>query len=231
MTKNIPTALAHAVERRFYARNISTDDTAKSPAPRPVIAISGPHGARREEVARRVAAALGFEYFDRTIASRIGAHAHASSARLEALDEHAIDPYSEALAGFALQPSMHAAEYRSELYHVVRGISDAGNAVVVGHGARYVLGSHVCLRVYVTAPRSERVDHIASRGIDQREAEREVEKVDSDRAGFVRDYFGADPERPDDRADLVVNVSVLGVEGAVRTILAAYAARFPDAAS
>lgn len=229
MSRNPPSFTSSAVERRFRAANASGAHHAE-PQRRlkvhPVIAIGGPHGAQRERIAHEVADALGFQYFNREIVRRIGAHMGTSPGMLAVLDERAIDSWSEAMAGFQVHPSVHSAEYRSELWRVVRHIAECGNAVIVGHGGRFLLDPAACLRVYLTAPLEHRIARLVEDGLAPEAASAEVRRVDADRSGFVRDYFSADPNAPSEQSDLVVNVQVLGVAGAVDTILAAYASRY-----
>ena len=218
-----------AVERRFaewQAQTPQGEERVERTAT-PVIAVGGLHGALREEVALRLAGALGFCCFDHEILEQISENCHTPESRLYRLDEHRINQFSEALAGFDVQSHVHASEYFYELTKVIREIAARGGAVIVGHGARYILDPGSCFRVFVTASRAHRIKNIERKGhLDQQAAEAEIRWVEADRADFIRDYFGADIRQLEESADLVVNVGSLGVDAAVDTVLAAYRVRF-----
>ncbi|MCA9549732.1 MAG: cytidylate kinase-like family protein [Myxococcales bacterium] len=228
MSQAIDRIYLHAAERAGRLANESHRITSNEHEVRPIIAIAGLHGAQREEVAAKVAEALDFDYLNGQVLERIAKRADVPVERVAWLDERRINMVTETVAAFDPEPHFQAAEYRAELGLVMREIIAEGNAVVVGHGGRYFLGARPGLRVYVTAPLQERIEAVAQQtGLDPSKAEAQVRLVDGERAHFLRDYLDADPEHPELSSDLVLNVGLLGVEGAVNAILAAYAARFP----
>ena len=80
---------------------------------------------------------------------------------------------------------------------VLLGISRVGG-VVLGRGANYVLGQSACFRLRIVAPRPVRVSRVMDRlGIDSKDAEEKVQKVDTERANFVKSIYGMDIDNPD----------------------------------
>jgi len=72
-------------------------------------------------------------------------------------------------------------------------IAEEGNAVVVGRGAPYFLRERSdTFRVFLYAPRDEKLRRIVAGGISAKEAEDLVDTVDRERMAFIKHYFNAD---------------------------------------
>jgi cytidylate kinase len=72
-------------------------------------------------------------------------------------------------------------------------IAQEGNAVVVGRGSPYFLRERGdTFRVFLYAPRSEKVRRLIGNGTPQAEAEELVDNVDRERMTFIKHYFNAD---------------------------------------
>jgi cytidylate kinase len=97
-------------------------------------------------------------------------------------------------------------------------IADEGNAVVVGRGSPYFLRErNDTFRVFLYAPRDEKLRRIVAGGISAKEAEELVDTVDRERMVFIKHYFNADwPTRA--LYHLMVN-TIVGDEQVITTIL------------
>jgi cytidylate kinase len=97
-------------------------------------------------------------------------------------------------------------------------IAEEGNAVVVGRGAPYFLRERSdTFRVFLYAPRDEKLRRIVAGGISAKEAEDLVETVDRERMAFIKHYFNADwPTRS--LYHVMLN-TVVGDEQVIATIL------------
>ena len=106
----------------------------------------------------------------------------------------------------------------SMMQEIVDGIAREGNAVVVGRGAPYFLRSRAdTFRVFLYAPREEKVRRLISSGTSLEEADELVDTVDRERMAFIKHYFNADwPTRS--LYHLMIN-TVVGDENVVTTIL------------
>lgn len=72
-------------------------------------------------------------------------------------------------------------------------IADEGNAVVVGRGAPYFLREREdTFRVFLYAPRQEKIRRLLASGVSQGEADELVDTVDRERIAFIKHYFDAD---------------------------------------
>jgi Cytidylate kinase-like family len=185
---------------------------------RPVITLSREHGARGEQVARRVAEELELDLFDREIIHRIAESTHLADQVVAALDEHDRELLTDWLASLASREYLSPGEYRYHLSSVIGAVARHGGALIMGRGAHIVLGRGEALRVLVVAPLEDRVRTIMRReGLSDRQARRRIVAVEADRRAFLMQHFRSDFGDPSS-FDLVVNTAVLGVEGACRAI-------------
>jgi len=101
---------------------------------------------------------------------------------------------------------------------ITERIAEEGNAVVVGRGAPYFLRERSdTFRVFLYAPRDEKLRRIVAGGISAKEAEELVDTVDRERMAFIKHYFNADwPTRS--LYHLMLN-TVVGDEQVITTIL------------
>jgi cytidylate kinase len=80
--------------------------------------------------------------------------------------------------------------------------------------------------VRAVAPIELRARELAvARNLSERKARREIERIDRDRAGFVRHHFHCNVADPA-AYDLVVNAVSIPPERAVDIVVAAYHAKF-----
>lgn len=199
-----------------------------------VICVSRSLGARGEEVARLVANSLRFRYVDDEIVSRAAAKAGVSPETVEKaehtpplvvriLEAMAATPPAEP-SGAAILPFLTQTSrgYQEVLEQVIRETAQAGNVVIVAHGASIPLtGMTALLRVFVTASPETRARRIAEeRSLEERGARKEVEDSDGQRREFLRRFYEVSRESPT-HYDLVVNTDVLTPKQAAGVVVAA----------
>jgi cytidylate kinase len=102
---------------------------------------------------------------------------------------------------------------------VVVQAAQGGNCVIVGRGSQHFLRDRQdALRIFLYAPREEKVRRLRARGKNEHEAEELVDTVDRERADFIDKYFGVEwPSRAVYHA--MINTSI-GDEAVVQTIMA-----------
>jgi len=199
-----------------------------------VICVSRSLGARGEEVARLLAKSLGFRYVDDEIVSRAAEKAGVSPETVEKaertpplvvriLEAMAAAPPAEP-SGAAVLPFLTQTSqgYQDVLGQVIRETAQAGNVVIVAHGASIPLtGMAALLRVFVTASPDTRARRIGEeRSLDERAARKEVEDSDGQRREFLRRFYEVSRESPT-HYDLVVNTDVLTPKQAASVVVAA----------
>jgi len=189
---------------------------------RPVITVTGQHGARGDELSQQLASELGFDHFDREIIHRVAESAQLSDRVVAAMDMKKRELLTDWLAAFASRNYLSPVEYRYHLAHVIGAIAHQGGAVIVGRGAHLLLKGQA-LRVLAVAPLEDRVHTVMeSEGLSERDARRRIEEVESDRHAFILMHYHAEFSDPT-VYDLVVNTAALGLDGAIAAIRAALA--------
>lgn len=198
-----------------------------------IITISRQYAAGGSEVARRVADALGYTLVDNELIDEVAARAGMSPEEVAEREEKApgfIDRLTHTLA--ASMPEFVAPEGGTlpELTEerlvritekVVADLAARGNAVLVGRASAVVLADRSdTLHVRVVAPVAARLRRAVERlGVPEKEAERKLVETDSNRARYHKQYYKRDWNDASNY-DLVVNTERLGIEGAVRAVMA-----------
>jgi hypothetical protein len=187
---------------------------------RPVVTMSREHGAGGDAIASCLAGMLGLDLFDREIIQRIAENTHLSERVVASLEKDQ-EVLTDWLASISSRTYLSPVEYRYHLSRVVGAVAHHGGAIIIGRGAHLILGQGEALRVLVVAPLEARVRAVMeSERLNEREARRRIVSVEADRKAFLMKHFHADFADPT-TFDLVVNTSVLGVEGACAVIRAA----------
>ena len=175
-----------------------------------VITITREYGAGGGEVARKLADALGWEVLDRQLLHQAAEVEHVSDAELERLDEKAITMADR----FRLHPPHQ--KYLHGLTQAARQAAERGNVVLVGRGARHLLGEMPdVLHVRLVAPRQWRAERMAKlEGWSLDQARARCLEVDRTRELFTRYFFG-DAALQSAQYDLVVNTGRVPLDDVV----------------
>jgi cytidylate kinase len=218
----------HQIQRWLAEQQKKRSEEHRLPErPPPIVTISREAGARGTTLGHGVAERLGFRLWDQELVQRIAEQSGASEALLSAVDEQARNAIEDLLAGILMGDSFTEKEYLSQLMRVVHAIAQHGSAVVIGRGAQYVLPADAALRVRVVGSFEERVRSLSSaRGLPEREARSEIEKIDRERLAFIRHHYHEDAGDPHGY-DLIINSTTIPTERAVDVVVAAYHAKFP----
>lgn len=212
--------------------------------PRSVICISQTTGSGGPEIARIVSEQLDFRYVDEEIVrlaaerekvdpQEIGAverqqtlvnlllEAIERREKFETFGRSAMFPDPEAERPLGALPVATSEAHRAAIRAVIREVAEAGNVVIVSHGASFALAALPgLLRVLVTASPETRARRITAAGDDERKLLRTVRKTDRSRADYLKRFYGVSREDPT-HYDLVVNSDVLGNEQAAELIVTA----------
>jgi cytidylate kinase len=180
-----------------------------------VLTVSREYGAGGGEAARRLAEALGWELLDQQLLHQAAIVEQVPDADLERLDEKAINM----LDRFRLHPPHQ--KYIHGITEVVRQAAARGNVVLVGRGARHLLGeASNALHLRLVAPREWRVQRMAQReGWSAEQALARCLEVDRTRDRFTRYFFGTAALQPD-QYDLVVNTGRVSLDDVVACVTA-----------
>ena len=102
---------------------------------------------------------------------------------------------------------------------VIRSIAEAGDAVIIGRCADYILRDMKCLDVFVCAPMDFRIKRLVEiEGLSPEDAEDLMRRKDRTRETYYNYYtFGSWGKA--DNYDLCIDSSILGIEGTADYII------------
>jgi len=194
-----------------------------------IITVEREYGAGGGEIAQLVSESLGWKLWDQQLTEEIARLAQCPKALVEVREERNDPLYYRLLKSFlrgSYEGSINAHKLKlvdSESIlriteRVVLEAASAGNCVIVGRGSQYFLENRLdTLRVFLYAPRDDKVRRIMASGKTPKEAQELVDNVDRDRVDFIQKYFHVEwPTRF--LYHIMINTSV-GEENVVRSIL------------
>jgi cytidylate kinase len=173
-----------------------------------IITIEREYGCGGSEIARLVAKHLGWKVWDQLLTEEIARLANCSKAAVEVREERTDPLYYRLFKSFlrgSYEGSINAHKLNlvdSETIlritrRVVEHAAERGNCVIVGRGSQQFLKNRPdTMRVFLYAPREDKVRRLLARGKSEQEAEQLVDTVDRERADFIQKYFNVEwPDR------------------------------------
>lgn len=110
---------------------------------------------------------------------------------------------------------------------IIKALAEEGNCVIVGRCSDFILdGLDYAVHIYIYAPFEDRVGHCMEElEIGEEAALRQVTEMEESRVAYHLNYTGF---RPDDKKhkDILVNSSLLGVEGTAQLLAHAIRQKF-----
>ena len=208
-----------------------------------IITVSREIGAGGAEVARRVAAELGWRLVDNELVDRVAARSGLPREEVVEREERApgfLDrlirmasrgvPELSPAAAEVPEPERDEARLVECTEAVVAEMAAEGRVVLVGRAAPAVIGrNRDALHVRIVAPRADRIATLArTQGVGAQEAERLVDESDHNRERYHRQHYRRD-WRDATNYHLVMNTGLLGLDAAVQTLVGRAKSRWPDA--
>jgi len=194
-----------------------------------IVTVEREYGCGGGEIAKRLAEVLEWKLWDHLLTEEIARLANCSKAIVEQREERTDPLYYRLFKSFlrgSYEGSINAHKLNlvdSEnilkmTTRVVEHAAKKGGSVIVGRGSQLLLKDRPdTFRVFLYAPRDDKVRRLLSRGKSEREAQELVDTVDRERAGFIDKYFHV--EWPDRAVyHLMINTAT-GEERVAQTIL------------
>lgn len=173
-----------------------------------IITIEREYGCGGGEIAQLLAKRLGWKLWDQLLTEEIARLAKCPKALVEEREERRDPLYYRLFKSFlrgSYEGSINAPKLNlvdSETIarlaqRVVEHAGEKGHCVIVGRGSQHFFKDREdTLRVFLYAPREEKVRRLLARGKSVKEAEELVDMVDRDRADFIQKYFNVEwPDR------------------------------------
>ncbi len=194
-----------------------------------IITIEREYGCGGGEIAHQLADRLGWKLWDHQLTEEIARLANCPQAIVERREERNDPLYYRLFKSFlrgSYEGSLNAhklnlVDSESILKFTERVVLHAakhGNCVIVGRGSQHFLHDRQdAVRLFLYAPREEKIRRLLARGKTEQQAEEAVDTVDQERADFIAKYFGVKwPDRTTYHA--MINTS-LGDAAVVQSIL------------
>jgi len=192
----------------------------------PVLTVSRERGSWGTILAKKLAERFGYTLLHRDIIDRICASSGYKRRIVESLDGHARSQLRLWFESMVQGTYVDASDYVKALLEVIYSISHLGGVVVVGRGANFILGPERGFHLRIVAPREVRVWNLMAReGHCEKDALREIERCDRERAEFVRKVYGRSIDDPLGY-DLVINHISISMEAATSLVAAAAQEKF-----
>lgn len=165
------------------------------------VTIEREYGSGGGEIAQMVSSHLGWKLWDQLLTEEIARLAKCPRAVVQSREERMDPLYYRLFKSFlrgSYEGSLNA--YKLELVdsesifkiteRVVQHAAKKGNSVIVGRGSQQFLRNREdTLRVFLYAPREDKVRRLLARGKSQKDAEHLVDTVDRERTDFIHKYF------------------------------------------
>jgi cytidylate kinase len=174
-----------------------------------IITIEREYGSGGGDIAQLVANQLGWKLWDQRLTEEIARLAHCPKAVVEAHEERNDPLYYRLFKSFLRgsyegsinAPNLNLVDSETILKitrRVIEHAAEKANCVIVGRGSQQFLKNRPnTLRIFLYAPREDKVRRLLGRGKSEQEAEELVDTVDRERADFVQKYFRSEwPDRP-----------------------------------
>jgi hypothetical protein len=174
-----------------------------------IITIEREYGCGGGDIAKLVANRLGWKLWDQRLTEEIARLANCPKAVVEAREERNDPLYYRLFKSFLRgsyegsinAPKLNLVDSETILKttrRVVEHAAEKGNCVIVGRGSQQFLKNRPnTLRIFLYAPREDKVRRLLGRGKSEKDAEELVDTVDRERADFIQKYFNSEwPDRP-----------------------------------
>jgi cytidylate kinase len=193
------------------------------------ICISRETGAGAGAIARMVGQRLGWKVFDQELLEAIAHRMELPIDDVRAFDELAPSVVQDWLLPLREEHYAPQEAYLDHLAKLIEAIGRAGESILVGRGAGFMLPRETTLSVRIIAPLRVRALRLAERmGVSVRTARRAARDLDRRRAQFDRTMHrmnSADPHN----FDMVLDSHSLGLEITAEVIVRAVEAGRPEA--
>ena len=192
------------------------------------ICISREAGAGASALARRVGELLGWKVYDEELIEAIAHRMGLPIDEVRALDEQAPSMVQDWLLPLREEYYAPQEAYLDHLAKLVESIGRAGESILVGAGAGFMLPRETTLSLRAIAPLKVRAQRLAERmGVSVRTARRAARDLDRRRTQFDRTMHRANPNDPHN-FDMVLDTASLSLEIAAEVIAHAVVVGRPE---
>ena len=182
-----------------------------------IITIGREYGSGGFEIGKKLAEKLGIGFYDKNLIDEVSKKSGIHVEMLHKADEKTASPFTNPLG----HPGYEAGTVNDRLFwtqsEIIRDLADKESCVIMGRCADFVLRDRDnVLKIFIQAPMEDRIKRICDKYLIDIpvEAKKEIQKNDKVRRTYYQFYtdgkWGAR-----ERKDLVINSSILGIDGTV----------------
>ena len=187
-----------------------------------IITIARQHGSAGREIARELAARLGYRCYDKEIVDEAAENSSICPELINSFDEKRVSPFmiqSSQYPGMSHGIGLNI-QVASAQFDVIRRIAEKGDCIFVGRCADYILRSRTdMVRVFIMGDYQSKIKCIMDRqGVTEEAAKKKIKEVDKDRSSYYK-YYTDQVWGDVNNYDICVNSSRIGVAGTVDMII------------
>lgn len=218
--------LASKEMARREAMKRAFEEAEKDPVGGPLITISRDYFCGGGTVAKKLAARLGWNLYDRELIDSIAADRKVEASVIKDLDE-SVSQYIQEWANEIFLPGyVGQVSYMRGLTRILLSIIKDGNAIVIGRGAHLLIPDDRRLAIRLTAPLEWRIESYMRRfEAEREEARTKVETEDTRRKEFLSKNFQKNIDDPL-LYNLVINTVGMDPSTIQQVIISALRTRF-----
>jgi cytidylate kinase len=213
-----------AVARWLFGRASRREEARAAAAPVArfrTVCISREAGAGAGTIARLLATRLDWKVYDHEVVESIAQRMEMPTDEVRAFDELAPSVVQDWILPLREEHYAPQEAYLDHLARLVEAIGRAGDSVIVGRGAGFLLPRDETLLVRIIAPLNVRAERLAERmGVSFRTARRAARDLDRRRNQFERTMYRVDPNDPHNY-DLILDSNSLGLAIAAEVLTCA----------
>lgn len=188
------------------------------------ITIEREYASGGNEIGRRLAEELGYDFYDRNILTEAAKRLDIPAMYISQLEETKTDSFlfnlaQTALGGSGARDLPVAERLFLEEKAIIEEAAQKGNCIIVGRCAGEILKEHDgCLKVFIYADYNKRIDRaIRIEHLTPGEAEETLKKFDKKRSSFYRAHSGL-TWGSRENFDLLLNSSRLGIDTCIQML-------------
>ena len=165
-----------------------------------IITVGREFGSGGRELGRRLAEALGFEYYDKEIVTEISKHTSLSEEYVQQVIESTPHHLYPITVGHSMTfTNDYTFKQVQSIYEaqstILKELAEKSNCVIVGRCADYILESYKPFRLFVHASIDSRVARCIKRERDdetltEKQLKRSIRRIDKNRARYYSFYTG-----------------------------------------
>lgn len=192
----------------------------------PIITIAREFGSGGREIALKVSKKLNYRFYDKEEIIKVAKENGIDTKLFSEVNEDNMDKFWFTVSKMAYDIPSSATSFDEKVSNdkmfmiqsdTIRELAKKGNAVFVGRCASYIL-KNTAKKVFITADLKDRIKRIEKRyKLTSDEAKNLIETADKKREKYY-DYYTNSKWNDVKNYDLVINVSEVGIDGAVEQI-------------